>query len=450
MADIQLDSILPDMEALIDQNQKGALLNILIDLHPADIEGIINRLRKEKRKYLFDLLPAELASQVLSELDAPVAEDVLHEISEERITSIITEMDSDDAADIIGELPDHVQAKVLDTLENDVSDEVKSLLRYDEDTAGGIMATEVLSMPDEATVNETIEKIRELHEEFDNLYYVWVVNSAGKYLGSVSLTSLVLAHGNTKLNKIMDTDTQAISSDMDQEEVANFFKKYDIVSAPVVDTHGKLIGRITIDDIVDVLEEEGSEDIARIAGAPDEEIQEDSAFIISRARIPWLLVAFAGELVAAYILSFFSLQLSQQVIIALFIPVVMAMGGASGQQASVTVVRGLATGDIELRDTKTRLYKEFRISLLNSLFFSFLLFGIVYLWYGLIFAIILGGSMFIVINNATVLGALVPLMFKRLNIDPALAAAPLVSTTNDIIGLVIYLTITTVILSFGL
>lgn len=450
MADIQLDSILPDIEALIDQNQKGALLNILIDLHPADIEGIINRLRKEKRKYLFDLLPAELASQVLSELDAPVAEDVLHEISEERITSIITEMDSDDAADIIGELPDHVQAKVLDTLENDVSDEVKSLLRYDEDSAGGIMATEVLSMPDEATVNETIEKIRELHEEFDNLYYVWVVNNSGKYLGSVSLTSLVLAHGNTKLSKIMDTDTQAISSDMDQEEVAIFFKKYDIVSAPVVDTHGKLIGRITIDDIVDVLEEEGSEDIARIAGAPDEEIQEDSAFIISRARIPWLLVAFAGELVAAYILSFFSLQLSQQVIIALFIPVVMAMGGASGQQASVTVVRGLATGDIELRDTKTRLYKEFRISLLNSLFFSFLLFGIVYLWYGLIFAIILGGSMFIVINNATVLGALVPLMFKRLNIDPALAAAPLVSTTNDIIGLVIYLTITTLILSLGL
>jgi len=450
MAELQIDSILPDIEGLIDYQQKGALLNIMVDMHPADIEGVLNRLKKDKRKYLFDLLPTELASEVLSELDTPVAEDVLEEIGDERISSIIHEMDSDDAADIVAELPDDVQERILDTLEDEVSDDVKELLVHDEDSAGGIMALEVLSMPDEATVNETIDKIREVRDEVDHLYNIWVVDENESFLGSVSLTDLVLAAAKVKLHTIMDSDIQTIHVSMDQEEVANFFKKYDLVSAPVVDDAGKLVGRITIDDIVDVLEEEGSEDMARISGAPDEEIQEDSAFIISKARIPWLLVAFIGELFAAFILHQFDLEPGQQVMIAAFIPIIMAMGGASGQQASVTVVRGLAMGDIELHDTGSRLFKEFRVSILNSTFFSILLFLIVYWWAGLMFAIILAGSMFIVINNATVLGALVPLFFKRINIDPALAAAPLVSTSNDIIGILIYLSITTYVLSVGL
>jgi len=450
MAELQIDSILPDIEYLIEDQQDGALFNIISDLHPADIEDILNRLKKGKRKYLFNLLPAELASEVLPELDDPVAEDVLREVSDERLTSIIHEMDSDDAADVVADLPEDVQERVLETLEDEVSNDVKELLEYEEDTAGGIMALEVLSMDESATVNETIEKIREIRGEIDNIYNVWVIDKKEIYLGNVSLTDLVLARGNTKLSTLMEANELTINVNLDQEEVANFFKKYDLVSAPVIDDNGKLVGRITFDDIVDVIEEEGSEDIARISGAPDEEIQEVSAYKISRARIPWLLVAFVGEIFAAYIVNFYALELSQQIVIALFIPVIMAMGGASGQQASVTVVRGLATGDIELRDTWSRLLKEFRVSIMNSFFFASLLFIIVYLWFGLIFAIILSGSMFIIINNATILGSLVPMIFKRLNIDPALAAAPLVSTSNDILGLLIYLSITAFVLSVGL
>ncbi len=450
MAELQVESILPDIQTLIHEQQRNALLNILIDMHPADIEEILNRLDKEERHYLFSLLPPELASEVLPELDQPVAEDVLEEVSEQRLSSIIHEMESDDAADVVAELPEDIKERVLDTLEDDVSEDVKELLDYDEDTAGGIMAKEVLAMPADATVKETIEKLRELRDEVDNFYNIWVVDENNTYLGTVNLADLVLSGDNTRLKTIMDDEIDPIYVDMDQEDVAQHFKKYDLVSAPVVDAQGRLVGRITIDDIVDVIEEEGSEDIARIAGAPDEEIQEDSALRIARARIPWLLVAFTGEIIAAVILGMFSATLNQRIITALFIPVVMAMGGSSGQQASVTVVRGLATGDIDLRDTRKRLLKEFRISLLNSLFFSLLLFIIVYLWDGVEFAAILGASMFIVINNATVLGALVPLIFKRLNIDPALAAAPLVSTTNDIIGLFIYLSITTISLTMGL
>ncbi len=450
MAELQIDTILPDIEALIEEQQTGTLLTIITDLHPADIEAVLNRLKPGKRKFLFNILPAEVASEVLPELDDPVAEDVLEEVSDERLSSIIGEMDSDDAVDVLGELDDDVKARVLESLKDKVSADVKELLFYDEDTAGGIMALEVIAMPEDASVNETIAQIRELKDKVDNLFNVWVVDKDYHYRGFISLTNLVLAKGNTKIKSIMEESDLTINVNEDQEEVANFFKKYDLVSSPVVDDAGKLVGRITFDDIVDVMEEERSEDIARISGAPDEEIREDSAFVISKARIPWLLVAFIGEIIAAYILSHFKLEASQTLIIATFIPIVMAMGGASGQQASVTVVRGLAMGDIELKDTGRRLFKEFRISILSSTFFSLLLFSIVYLWYGLLFAIILGGSMFIVINNATVLGAFVPLVFKRLNIDPALAAAPLVSTSNDITGLLIYLTITTVMLSSGI
>ncbi|HGY56146.1 MAG TPA: magnesium transporter [Caldithrix abyssi] len=447
---IQLDyeNILPDIEKLIESDNRGALLNILVDLHPADIEEILNRLKKEQRKYVFNLLPSELASDVLPELDTPVVEQVLEDASEEKITDLVDRMDSDDAADLIGDLPEEVAEKVLDQMEDEASHEVQELLHHAEDTAGGIMALEFVAMPETATVNETIEAIREARDEVEDLYAIWVVDENQRLIGSVSLTDLVLAKGYTTLREIMDVDVPYVRLDMDQEEVANFFKKYDLVSAPVVDENMRLVGRITVDDVVDVLEEEGSEDLAYLAGAPDEEVLEDSAFVVSKARIPWLMVAFFGEIAAAFILNSFEVTLKQKVMAAFFIPIVMAMGGSTGQQSSVITVRGLATGDINIKDTGSRLLKEFRVSLINSLFFSALIFGIVYLWDGMQFATILAASMFIVINNAAIVGALVPLMFKKLNIDPALSAAPLVSVSNDVIGLIIYLSITTIFLNY--
>ncbi|HHJ52032.1 MAG TPA: magnesium transporter [Caldithrix abyssi] len=443
MVNLNIEEIMPDIEHLIEDGNSGALLNILMDMHPADIEEILNRLKKEQRLYLFNLLPTELASEVLSELDTPVVDQILEEKTEEEISSLVDQMDSDDAADVISELPEDKAARVLDKMTEEEAEDVKQLLHHEEDTAGGIMAVEFLAMPENATVNQTIEKIREMRDEIDELYNVWVVDEHGHLIGSVSLTDLVLAHGNTKLKQIMDEDLHFVRVDMDQEEVANYFRKYDLVSVPVVDEHMKLVGRITVDDVVDVMEEEGAEDLAYMAGAPDEEIMEESTFVLSKARIPWLLVAFFGEIVSAFILNSFEATLQQKVISAFFIPIVMAMGGSTGQQASVIVVRGLATGDIGLGDTKRRLFKEFRISLFTSIFFSALLFGVVYFWDGLLFASILAFSMFVVINNAAIVGALIPLTFKRFNIDPALAAAPFISTSNDIIGLLIYLSITT-------
>jgi len=448
MIEINYESIIPDIEKLVKGRNHGVLLNILIDLHPADIEEILNRLKKDDRKYLFEILPPELAGDVIPELDTPVVEDVLEGVSEKKISELIDNMESDDAADLVGDLPDDVAQKVLDHAEQEVSQEVKELLHYKEDTAGGIMALEFLAMPETATVNETIEKIRESREDFDDLYSIWVVDDQNRLIGNVSLTDLVLAKGYTTLREIMNIDIHFVKTDMDQEEVANFFSKYDLVSAPVVNDNKQIVGRITIDDIVDVLEEEGSEDISFIAGAPDEEILEDSPFILSKARVPWLMVAFVGEIIAAFILNSFEATISQKLMTAFFIPIIMAMGGSTGQQASVIVVRGLATGDINLSDLRSRLSREIKVTLLNSSFFATLIFIIVFLWNGITFALILAISMFVVINYAGIVGSLIPFVFKKLNIDPALAAAPFVSTSNDIVGLLIYLTITTLSLNY--
>ncbi len=452
MKQIAIDDILKDIEVLIEKRNTGALQNILIELHPADIAQILSHIKKDDRTYLFSILPPKIASDVLSELDPPIVEDLTEELGVEKISKIVDEMDSDDAADFVSSIPEEMVPEILDRIPEEDSNEIKELLHYEEDTAGGIMALEYVALPMDATVEQAIHEIRRLKAEQDisDIYSIYVVDNENRLVGVVSLNDLVLAEDFTQLKTIMQTDIPKITPDMDQEEVANIFSKYDLVSMPVVDQGNHLIGRITIDDVVDVLEEEGSEDMAYIAGAPDEEITEDSIFKLARARLPWLLVAFMGELLAAFILNQFDVTLQQKLMIAFFIPIIMAMGGSTAQQASVIVIRGLATGDLSLRDTGPRLLKEFRISLLNSMFFATVLFLIVYLWDSAFFASILAISIFVVINNAAIIGALVPLTFKRLNIDPALAAAPFISTTNDILGILIYLSITTFLLSHGI
>ncbi len=451
MKQINIDMVLDDIEDLIKKRNTGALLNILIEMHPADTAQILSHIKKDERIYLFSILPPKIASEVLAELDPPLMEELTEELGVEKISAIVDEMESDDAADFVSSLPEEVVPEILERIPEEDSNEIKELLHYEEDTAGGIMALEYVALPADATVSQAIQELRRIRseQEISDIYSIYVVDNFDHLLGMVSMTDLVLADDKTRLKEIMVTNIPKVTPDMDQEEVANLFSKYDLVSVPVVDADNRLVGRITIDDIVDVLEEEGSEDMAYIAGAPDEEITEESIFKLARARLPWLMVAFIGEIFAAFILNQFDVTLKQKLMIAFFIPIIMAMGGSTAQQASVIVIRGLATGDLSLRDTKRRLFKEFRISFINSLIFATVLFTIVYLWDTFFFAVILGISIFVVINNAAIIGALIPLTFKRLNIDPALAAAPFISTTNDILGILIYLSITTFVLHLG-
>ncbi|MFC2088794.1 magnesium transporter [Calditrichota bacterium] len=444
IAETDLTDILTDITQLIESNNQGALSNILIDLHPADIAFLISQLKKDDRKYLFNLLPTETGSDVITELDPPIVEHLLSDISEKEISELVEEMDSDDAADIISDLPDDVADRVLDQVTDEVSEEVKELLTYEEDTAGGIMALEFVSVGENSTVTEAIEAIRIAKEDMDSIYSIWVVDNNNRLTGSVSLTDLVLAHGKTSIQKIMTPDLHWVTTDVDQEEVAIMFRKYDLVALPVVNILNQLVGEITVDDIVDVLDEEIDEDISMMAGTNDEEIQEESFLKISWVRLPWLVIAFFGQIIAAFVIKSYEVSLQQVIALTFFMPVIMAMGGNSGIQSSTIVIRGLATGEISLSNTKRRFFRELRVSLFIGLIFGISMAVIVGLWFNPIMGLMVGVALNLVILQASLFGGIIPFILKRANIDPALASGPFITTFNDILGLLIYLIILTV------
>lgn len=436
--------ILSSIRELIEKKNQGALLNLLIDLHPADIADLLTDLKKDEKKYLFPLLPAEKASAVLTELDPPIVDQILEDVSEQRLSTLVDKMDSDDAADIISELPDEVAQSVLEQIPDEISEDVKELLLYEEDTAGGIMALEFVSVKNKSTVNQTIKAIRRVRKKMKTVHTIWVTNDDEKLLGSVSLTDLVLAKGKTLISKIINKDIKYVYTDMDQEEVAIFFRKYDLVTLPVVNSSHQLVGQITIDDIIDVVEEEASEDISLFAGASDEELQEDSFLKISWVRLPWLMVAFVGQLIAAFIIQQFEGTLVQIIALTFFMPVIMAMGGNSGIQSSIIVIRGLATGEISVESTWRRFFREFRVSLFIGFIFGVIMLLVVGLWLGnYMMGLIIGFALNLVILQATLFGGLIPFLLKRADIDPALASGPFITTFNDILGLLIYLVLIT-------
>jgi magnesium transporter len=444
ISETDFTEILGSIRELIEKKNQGALLNLLIDLHPADVADLLTDLKKDERKYLFPLLPTEKASAVLTELDPPIVDQLIKDVSEERLSNLVDKMDSDDAADIISELPEELAQSVLEQIPDEISEDVKELLLYEEDTAGGIMALEFVSVINKSTVNQTIKAIRKVRKKMKTVHTIWVTDDNEKLLGSVSLTDLVLAKGKALISKIVNKEIKFVYTDMDQEEVAIFFRKYDLVSLPVVNSSHQLVGQITIDDIIDVVEEEASEDISLFAGSSDEELQEDSFLKISWVRLPWLMVAFVGQLIAAIIIQQFEGTLVQIIALTFFMPVIMAMGGNSGIQSSIIVIRGLATGEISVESTWRRFFREFRVSLFIGLIFGIMMFLVVGLWLGnFMMGVVIGIALNLVILQATLFGGLIPFLLKRADIDPALASGPFITTFNDILGLLIYLALIT-------
>jgi magnesium transporter len=448
---VELSEILNDIRDLIDQRNHGVLVNILVDLHPADISRIFNELKKDDRKYLFNLLPTEMASSVLTELDQPIVEQLLADVSHTKISTLVDQMDSDDAADIISDLPAEVANRVLDQVPTEVSEEVKELLLYDEDTAGGIMALEYVAVRNTSTVKQTIREIRKANEELETIHTVWVVDETDVLLGNVSLTDLVLAKGKELIASIMNDDIKSVPTNMDQEEISIIFRKYDLVVLPVVNKGGQLVGQITIDDIIDVVDEEVSEDLAIFAGANDEEIQEESFLKVSWFRLPWLLVAFIGQIFAALVIKQFDTTLTEIIALTFFMPVIMAMGGNGGIQSSIIVIRGLATGEISLKSIWRRFFRELRVSLFIGFVFAVLMTTVVAIWMNNVkMGLVIGVALNLVILQATLFGGLIPFILKRMNIDPAMASGPFITTFNDILGLLIYLAIVTASIPFYL
>jgi magnesium transporter len=438
------ERLIREVKGFIEEENQASLKRFIDDIRPADLADLIEHLNPHERIFIFKLLEPEGAGEVLVEIEPHVQESILSDLDTQSISDIVEELDSDDAADLVGDLPADRAKEIIEAVGDEVSGELEKLLPYPEDTAGGIMALEFIAVKADAAVQNAIESIREKRKEVENLYYLWVVDDFERLVGVISLKDLVLEPPQRRISEIMNPEVISVDVHRDQEEVAQLVKKYNLVNMPVVDEYNRLIGRITHDDIIDVIEEEVDEDIALMAGVIDQEIAEESTMKISRARLPWLIAGLFGGLLAAAVISHFESSLKKILALSFFFPVVMAMGGNTGTQAATVVVRGLATGDISLVNIGKRVWLEIRVALINGVICGLLLGVIVGYWlsdYGL--GAVVAFSLMLIVLNSGFIGALVPLTLKRLNIDPALATGPFVTTSNDILSLLIYLGLVT-------
>jgi magnesium transporter len=442
--------LLDDIRPMIENKAYQELENSLVPLHPADLADLLEHLEVEERISVFSLLDPERAGEVLIKISPPIQESLINEFDDKRLTQILNELDSDDATDIFSRLPRERSEAIIRLLSPEAREELKRLTGYETDTAGGIMALEFVSVNANSTIREAIEKIREKSQEVEKLYYVWVVDDRSSLMGVVSMKDLLLEPIDTKIKDIMKTEVISVDVGTDQEEVARIVKQYDLTNVPVVNGQHKLIGRITNDDIIDVIDEEASEDFSLMAGVMDQELAEESAFKISRARLPWLLLGLLGGLVSAIVINHFHGSIEKILALSFFIPVIMAMGGNTGIQASTVVIRGLATGDISIIRIGRRLLTELWVALINGILCGMLLGLVVYFWLSdLPLGIGVGVSLITVILFSGAFGSFIPLFLKKLNIDPALAAGPFITTSNDILGLFVYLSIITQFLVAG-
>jgi magnesium transporter len=437
-------NLLDNIRNMIQEQTYSDMERLIEELHPADLADLVEHLESDEILAVFKILTPEKAGEVLKEISAPIQEKIAHELDDQTITQILNELNSDDATDIFSYLERERAQKIISLVQPEVSEELQKLLGYETDTAGGIMALEFVSVNANSDIRGAIESIREKREDVEKLYYVWVVDDDGKLVGVVSMKDLLLEPIDTKIQDIMNSDVFSVDADIDQEEVARIIKQYDLTHVPVVNGTHKLIGRITNDDIIDVIEEEASEDISLMAGVLDQEIAEESALKISRARLPWLLLGLFGGLISAIVINHFHGSLEKILALSFFIPVIMAMGGNTGTQAATVVIRGLATGDISVVHTGKRLLTELWVALINGILCGILLGLVVAFWLSdPKLGLGVGVSLITVILFSGSFGAFVPLLLRKLNIDPALAAGPFITTSNDILGLLIYLSIIT-------
>jgi magnesium transporter len=412
----------------------------LAGLHPADIAAALDRLDPEITAKVLGELDTETAADVIIHLEENTLEDVLAILDPPEIAGIATELDSDDAADVVGALDIDKQAEVLSELKPSDRREVEELLQYTDESAGGIMASEVVYVNQGATVETAIETVRAVADEVEEIHNVYVTDRQGRLTGVLPLRALVLARPGARVADVMDPDVVSVSTEMDQEDVADVFWKYDLVAVPVVDPRGKLIGRITVDDIIDVIHEEADEDISRMVGTSDEEIHEDSVLRVSRIRLPWLVIGALGGIASATVMSLFHLSLEKVLALAFFVPVITAMGGNVGLQTSTIIVRSMRSERGLAEEGGSRLLREWRIALLNAAILGVAVLLIVGLWLGdLALAVIVGGSLATVILVAATLGTVMPFALRRVGVDPAVAQGPFVTTLNDVVGILVYL-----------
>lgn len=443
------DELMVDIRELARDKASAILLNIITDLHEADIAEIINHLEPEEQNFVFNLLETSNASAVLLELDAAVRQQLLETLPSEKISAYVDHLASDDAADLVAELPHLIAEKVLRAMSAAESTDVKELMQYAQDTAGGIMGTEFVAVNMRDTIKQAIRKVRASAKDNTVIYNVYVVDDQGVLVGVLPLQSLVLHSPNRRVYKIMEGDAKSIDTDVDQEQVASMFRKYDLVSLPVVDKIGRLVGRITIDDVVDVIEEEHNEDVARMIGSDAEELERRSPYQIAMLRLPWVLITLVIQFLAGLVVAFYNTTLRDVILLASFMPIISAISGNTGLQSAALVIRALATGHASLDQWWRAIFRQVQTTLIIGFACGLVLGTIGTLWHGKWqFGFIVGLSIFISINISGIIGTSAPMISKRLGFDPALTAGPFETAFQDVVGITIFLSLATLLLSW--
>ncbi|MDA0843490.1 MAG: magnesium transporter [Bacteroidetes bacterium] len=433
------DEFLEHVRQFIADAQNDELVRLFEDLHYADIAEIINELDSSESVYLIRLLDSERTGDVLTELDEDSREEILGQLSAAEIATELSEIDTDDAVDIITELSDELAKEVISEIEDrEYAAEILELMRYDEDTAGGLMAKELIKVNENWNITTCVREMRAQAEYVTRVHSIYVVNDENVLKGRLSLKDLLTSPNDAHIKDVYIPKVDFVSVNERAEEVAKVMAKYDLEAIPVVDEMNRLVGRITIDDIVDVIREEADKDYQQMAGITQDVEADDSILDLTRARLPWLLVGLIGGLGAAMIMGGFEDIISEHAVLFFFTPLIAAMAGNVGVQSSAIVVQGIANDDIK-GSIASRLSKEMLLALFNGIILAVLLFASTWVWKGeLLSALAISLSLIVVIVMAGLIGTFIPLFLHKRGIDPAVATGPFITTSNDIFGILIY------------
>lgn len=449
MSDLLTKNLTENIEEALEQGNKEQVRTYLDELYPEDIAELSFELSPEEMQTVLDLLDEVETVKTLRALDDDERNKILKLYSPDHIAKeFVDNMDSDDAADMLNELPAALTEEVIALMsDEEQSKNVTSLLRYKDDTAGGLMAKELVAVNIDWTLAECVEEIRKQAEDVERVYSVYVVDSKNRLRGIVSLKNLILHPATVKVESVYNSDIQDVTTHTSGEEVAQIMNKYDLIALPVVDVLGRLMGRITIDDVVEFIKDEADKDYQLLSGISEDVELTDKVWILSRARLPWLLIGLLGGIASSRVVGLYEGELIIHPQMAFFMPLVAAMGGNAGVQSSAIVVQGLANNTMGTKDIMPKLGKEFLVALINGVICALIIFGYnLFIGSPQSLSITVGSALLSVIIFASVLGMIVPLLLDKAKIDPALATGPFITTTNDLLGLAIYFTIGQILL----
>ena len=423
----------------ISQENTAKLQDLIADFHVADIAEILEELSLTDAQFLYQFIAEEKSAEILVELDDDLREDLLADLTAKEIAEeVIDNLETDDAADVIGEFSEEKQEEVLSLIEDkDHASDISDLLTYPEDTAGGLMAKELIKVNENWNTLQCLREMRKQAEHVKQVHTIYVVDNNDVLLGSMSLRKLLLTETNTPIKEIIKTEIISVKATEDDEDIANIMNKYDLIVLPVVDKENKLIGRITIDDIMDVVKEEAEKDYQMASGISEDVEASDSVWTLTRARLPWLLIGMIGGMLGAEVIGIFDIRENFE--LAFFIPLIAAMGGNVGVQSAAIVVQGLANDSLKMDNIFQKLIKETGVGLLNGIICSLIVLAAAFgLGYGMALSLTVSISLLAVIIFAALFGTFVPLTLEKYKIDPALATGPFITTVNDVLGLFIY------------